>query len=47
MQTLKANEITKSVDPSFEQATCLHINDNLFLHGIESDHSVVASEPGE
>ena len=47
MQTLKANEITKSVDPSFEQATCLHINDNLFLRGIESDHSVVASEPGE
>ena len=47
MQMLKVNEITKSVDPSFEQATCLHINGNLFLHGIESDHSVVASEGGE
>ena len=37
MQTLKVNEITKSVDPSFEQATCLHINDNLFSRGIESE----------
>ena len=44
---LKVNEITKSVDPTFEQATCLHENDNLFLRGIESGHSVLASEGGE
>ena len=47
MRTLKVNEITKSVDPPFEQATCLRMNDNLFLRGIESDHSVIVSEGGE
>ena len=47
MQMLKVNEITKSVDPYFEQAACLHINDKLFLHGTESDHNVVAREGGE